>query len=297
MLVREKLEKHYKIGKEFLKGESLEKYYLMGRLLVDGYIDYRDKEKDYYRWCLISREGETLRYFAERMDLPLYYREMDKSDSNKFKKDTYDRYRLGNARRDFGKYLYQLFGDYKSKVYKSFKGIIDKSKISAFLTGYLDGDGSVSESKGGTIRVLFLCAEDGTLKLIKLFLGRLNVYYSEFGDDTLRKIYVSAQGDVMKLRDYLYNTEVGLDYKKDRLNKVSLSDRMRNLSKMEKKEILKELEEKYNPDDEVDFDRLSKKYNITKGTIRKWFYHEVYDLNGKSLHAKRRERDENGRFI
>lgn len=294
MLVRKSSEKHYKKAETFLFGDSLEKYYLLGRILADGYVQQR--KNGYYRWALISKERKTLIYFAERMDLPLYYRTMDRSDNDRFLKDEYDRYRLGNQKRTLAKYLYNFYGDYKEKAYQSFKDIKDNEKISAFLTGYLDGDGSVNVSKKGSVRVVFLCAEESSLKLIKLFLKRLDVYFSVSGD-SLKRVYVLTQKEVIKLKNNLYNTEVGLRYKEEGLNKVEATKHFIGFSDKEKQEIVKEIRKKYKPSDDVDFEKLAERYGIAKCTARNWFYHQAYDLNGKSERAKKRKRDSNGRFI
>lgn len=296
MLVRKKLEKHYRKANKFLRSDSLDKWYFMGWLLADGHISIRDKEKNYYRWNLTTVDKDVLFKFADKLDLPVY------KYKNKSNGKEYERFQFECGRRDLGKYLYKLFGNNKSKCYETFKDIKCSYK-KAFLTGYIDGDGSINIDKNNYLKVIISCGknEKKVLKLIKKFLDDLGVFYNLLDKTEVKGVYlisVNSQNDVRKIKDKLYNNQIYFKRKKRKLNKVRDKDKIRCLSVMEREKIKSEIEKDYGSPYEIDIRILSEKYNLNKSTLRHWIYNEIFnEYNGKEVHANKRKRDEKGRFI
>ena len=296
MLVREKLEKHYKKANKFLRSSCLDKWYFMGWLLADGHISIRDEEKGYYRWNLTTVDKDVLFKYAKRMDLTVY------KYKTKLNEKEYHRFQLDSGRRDLSKFLYKLFGRNKSKCYKTFKDIKREYK-KAFLTGYIDGDGSFIISKKGYVKLTIVCgkSEREVLKLITKFLNDLDVFYNllnKVEDKGVYLVNVNSQSDLRKLKNMLYNNQIYFERKKRKLDRVRKNDKIRCLSDKERMDIKNQIIDNYESPYEINLKVLSEKYNLCIGTLRHWIYNDIFnDYNGNEVHANKRERDEKGRFV
>jgi len=182
------------------------------------------------------------------------------------------RYEIGGSYSPMSSRLLSTFGIHKEGVLASFSHL-DISSAAAFLSGFLDGDGSVSSYPGGA-KVTFVVCPDGVQdQLLRGLLTTLGVYWTEHREPHTKflvRFYIASKPCTVKLKSLLYQGSLGYEYKKHSLASAELSSRFRSISKAERQSIISRLE-KDHAKGVVDLEALSSSTGLALDTLRGYY--------------------------
>lgn len=193
----------YEEMQKMFRARNTESAYSYGIWTADGYVR---KKGNSYEASIGQKYGYFVEPFAEKFKLRVRIRAVE------LRGKTFSRLEVSFSSSP-AKVIYENLGERKERVFESFKDEIDPLWVSAFLSGYLDGDGSVNHQG----HVVFLVAESSTEALIERYLELLEIRYwkSDIGNITV--LGVSRVSELRKLKSLLYNTPYSYAYKKQRL--------------------------------------------------------------------------------
>ena len=184
--------------------DTEEKAYILGFLLADGNI-YEDEHSKRIRFCIAYQDVNILYAFKKILRLDSEVRVRKRENRGNSQPEALLCWSSSKQYDDLNKYGITNNKTYSAKLPLKY---IDKKVIHHFIRGFFDGDGCISNIKGGRQAVSFvgtyeliselkfyLCSELGLFDC-KIF-GRTKKY-------TVYQVLWSSKSDIKKLFDYMY---------------------------------------------------------------------------------------------